>query len=169
MKKILIVLAAVLVVAACSQNSKKEGGTVAVAPAPVAGEQSPAATTSPAPLPTPTNALLPEVAAKYKGVKLEVTKLADKTKSNLSVPFGAKTVIDGTPLLIEVESLFPSFTMVEGGMANKSLNEDNPGAKVKIYKAGAVIFDGWLFQNFPEMHGLEDPEYSVVMVGSVLK
>ena len=177
MKKLLIVPLLSIVLIACSQNAGKKDGVVASAPAPVEhsetdghdhGSQQPAAKTS-SMRPADPDKVIPAVAEKYSGILIGVANKTDKTQKEVAVPFSQRTAIEGTPLSIEVFSLFPDFTMVDGGYANKSMEESNPGAKVKIYKDGQEIFNGWLFQNFPGMHGLNDEQYDIVMINSVLK
>ncbi len=169
MKTFLIAALSSLVLFACSQNAGKKEGTVVQAPA---AEQKadggqPAKTSSM--MPMDPDKLIPEVAAKYSGVTVSVIKKADNSSSEIVVPFSQKVAIEGTPLSVEVFSLFPEFKMVEGGVTNTSMEETNPGAKVKIYKDGKEVFNGWLFQSFPGMHGFDDPEFDVIMVNSVLK
>lgn len=109
--------------------------------------------------------LLPEVAKAYKGIVISVAD--NKTKKEMEVIFNTDVKVEGTPLTLNVQSLFPDFTIAEGGVANKSMSEKNPGAKVVIKKGKEVVFDGWLFQNFPDTHGFEDPEFKVFMVKTV--
>ena len=170
MKVFLIAVLSLFMFVACSQNAGKKEGTVASVPS---AEQKPASNNKDVKVssvkPLNSDKLIPEVAEKYSGVVISVIKKSDNSKSEVSVPFSARTAISGTPLAVEVLSLFPDFKMVDGGVANASMEEVNPGAKVKIYKDGKEAFSGWLFQNFPGMHGFDDPDFDVVMVRSVPK
>ncbi len=36
---------------------------------------------------------------------------------------------------------------------------DNPAAWLRIMKKGHIIHEGWMYQKFPELFGLDDPEW----------
>ena len=40
-------------------------------------------------------------------------------------------------------------------------NVDNPAALVELSRNGKMIYRGWLFEKFPELFGLDDPEWKV--------
>jgi len=40
-------------------------------------------------------------------------------------------------------------------------NVDNPAAFVEIKRDNKVIYRGWLYVNFPELFGIDDPEWKV--------
>lgn len=171
MKKILLI-AISLMLFACSQNANKKEGVVASNQnAPVAKEGSAESknnATESASLDP--DKLSKDVAEIYSGIVISVVNKKDNTSKEISIPFTQRTAIEGTPLSIEVLSYFPFFKMVDnGGYANVSMDEENPGSKVKIYKDGKEIFNGWLFQKFPGMHGLDDADYDIVMVKSIKK
>ena len=50
-----------------------------------------------------------------------------------------------------------------------SMEENNPAAKVIITDNGSQVFDGWLFQEYPDMHPFEHPVWKVVLAGAVKK
>lgn len=167
MKKVIILLTCVAILG-CSQNAKKDGVPIALADktkqengtsdkaAEPTGKQNIKASKA--------DELLPDVAKAYKGIVVAVANVKTGTNTEIEVPFNTELKIQGSPLTITVQSLFPDFIMVEGGVANKSTNEGNPGSKVVIKKGGVVAFDGWLFQKFPDAHGFEDPDYKVIML-----
>ncbi len=160
MKKLLLVIMALVVVSACSQNAKREGGTVAKVPANTAPATSDTAHVGTLAA-VDSSQVMPDIAKIYKGIVIDVTSVADGKITSIEAPFAEKVALASSPYTIEVLSLFTDFTMVDGGVANKSLNEANPGAKVVVRNGDNVIFDGWLFQNFPTMHGFVDPEKKI--------
>ena len=171
MKKFLVMIMASAVLVACSQNAGKKEGVVASGSAGgenTAGVNEPAGKTS-SMMPADPDKVIPAVAEKYSGILVAVVNKTDNSKKEVAVPFGQRTAIEGTPIAIEVLSLFPNFTMANGGYVNVSMDEENPGSKVKIYKDGNEVFTGWLFQNFPGQHGMDDPQFDVFMINSVLK
>ncbi len=170
MKKILLI-AISLMLFACSQNANKKEGVVASNQnAPVAKEGSAENNNATETVSLDPDKLSKDVAEIYSGIVISVVNKKDNTNKEISIPFSQRTAIENTPLSIEVLSYFPFFKMVDnGGYANVSMDEENPGSKVKIYKDGKEIFNGWLFQNFPGMHGLDDADYDIIMVKSIKK
>ncbi len=171
MKKVLLIMSAVILLAACSQNAKKEGGTV-VQPAASTGAGAEQMETTPMPeklMPVDTTKVIPAIAEKYSGAVIDVLHLGSEKIESFDVPFSTKVPLTGTPYSIEVMTLFTDFTMVDGGEANKSLDESNPGVKVNIYRDGKVVFNKWLFQNFPTMHGFVDPDGKVGIIMKATK
>ncbi len=113
--------------------------------------------------------LLPEIVEKYSGIKILAINKNDGSKIEIVAPFGQKTAIDGTSLEIITASYFTNFTMVDGGVKNVSMEENNPSAKVIIIDNGRQVFDGWLFQEYPDMHPYENPVWRIVLAGAVRK
>jgi len=48
-------------------------------------------------------------------------------------------------------------------------NMDNAAALVEISRDGKVIYRGWLYEKFPELFGLDDPEWKVWLKGITLQ
>jgi len=48
-------------------------------------------------------------------------------------------------------------------------NVDNAAALVEISRNGKVIYRGWLYEKFPELFGLDDPEWKVWLKGITLQ
>lgn len=167
MKKVIILLTCAAIFG-CSQNAKKEG--VPIAPSDTTKQENGSSEKAAAPMgkqnikASKADELLPEVASVYSGIVVGIANVKTGTNTEIEVPFNTEVKIQGSPFAITVQSLFPDFIMVEGGVANKSTKEGNPGAKVIIKKGSEVAFDGWLFQKFPDAHGFEDPDYKVIML-----
>jgi hypothetical protein len=172
MKKTLVALVLSLLLVACSQNAMKEedsksAGKVATKTAePVKSntwehneisEQPERLVTIP-----------DEVKQKYKSLIISVTDKKANKDIETEVLIGQKAEASGTALTIEVEYYLPDFTMDGNIMTSKSADENNPAAKVKIYRDGNEVFDGWLFKNFPDMHPYVDEDYAVSLKGSVV-
>lgn len=175
MKKLILLIACVsfsILFVACSQNSKRpqsDGSVPQVNAMKEAGKQIDGSEGSTMGIKPPstqnTDVLLPEIKERYKGIVLNVISVKDgKIIDELALPFKKKTVIKGTPYSILVDSFFTTFKMDEKGVINSSIEEANPATKVKLYKADKVVFDGWLFQNFPDVHQFSDPEYSFILL-----
>ena len=48
-------------------------------------------------------------------------------------------------------------------------NVDNPAAFVRISRDGKPVYTGWLYAKFPELFGLDDPEWKVWLKGITLR
>ncbi len=48
-------------------------------------------------------------------------------------------------------------------------NVDNPAAFVSISRDGKPVYTGWLYAKFPELFGLDDPEWKVWLKGITLR
>ncbi|MGA1863173.1 hypothetical protein OWM07_09830 [Deferribacter thermophilus] len=111
-----------------------------------------------------------EVAKMFKSVLITVKDNIEKKDLDTEIIIGQTSEVSGTPLAIEVEAFLPDFVMDETGvMTSKSVDENNPAVKVKIYKNKELVFDGWVFGKFPEMHAFTDDRYSIVYKGAVKK
>lgn len=106
----------------------------------------------------------PDVANKWKSVRIAVIDKSNVSQKHYTIPIGGKLAIPSSTLVIEVETFLPAFTM-EGSVMTSSSNElKNPGVKVRITESGSVIFKGWLFSMFPKTHAFMHPKYGFTLV-----
>lgn len=111
-----------------------------------------------------------DVKGKFKSVIIEVNDNSSGAPKSIEreIMIGQKAEIAGTPLAIEVEHYLPDFVMDQSGvMTSRSADENMPAAKIKVYNKQGLIFDGWLFKNFPGIHSFQHPVYDVKLKGSV--
>lgn len=177
--KILRYVLALLILAmffGCSQNVSKEEKSeskplVVEEKKPVQQNNTESASANQTPAPVEKRIVVPEdVMKKFKSLILSVDDKKANKSFETEVLLGQKSDAAGTPISIELEYYLPDFVMGENSvMTSKSPDENNPAAKVKIYKSGQVVFDGWLFKNYPDMHPFTDDEYGVSLKGSVMK
>lgn len=172
MKRLIVLCLAVFVIS-CSQNTVKDEGSESAQPQKQQQSEQPAAQMQPAAekAPVEKRIIVPEdVAKKYKSVILSVVDKKSNKDFETEVLIGQKSQASGTNLSIEVEYYLPDFVMdADNKMTTKSADENNPAAKVKVYKGGELVFDGWLFKNFPDMHPFTDEDYAISLKGSVTK
>ncbi|UOD35802.1 DUF2155 domain-containing protein [Deferribacteraceae bacterium V6Fe1] len=172
MKRLIVLCLAVFVIS-CSQNTIKDEGSESAQPQKQQQVEQPAAQMQPSAekAPVEKRIIVPEdVAKKYKSVILSVVDKKSNKDFETEVLIGQKSQASGTALSIEVEYYLPDFVMdADNKMTTKSADENNPAAKVKVYKGGDLVFDGWLFKNFPDMHPFTDEEYAISLKGSVTK
>lgn len=172
MKRLIVLCLAVFVIS-CSQNTIKEEGRESAQPQKQQQSEQPAAqmqsTSEKAPVEN--RIIVPEdVAKKYKSVILSVVDKKSNKDFETEVLIGQKSQVSGTNLSIEVEQYLPDFVMgPDNKITSKSVDDNNPAAKVKVYKGDELVFDGWLFKNFPDIHPFDDEDYSIKLKGSVMK
>jgi len=185
MKKIIVSLMLAAFLAACSQGVVDEEKAESVAPSqtkettaanphadgtiPLGADGKPADV---APVKKERKYSVPkEIAEKYKSLILEVKNIPENSSVQTDVLIGQKSEVTGTPFEVLVEHYFPDFVIdADGTITTRSAEENNPVAKIKVFKFGEVFFDGWLFKNHPDEHGnFSDPAYSMTLVKSVTK
>lgn len=112
-----------------------------------------------------------EVSDKYKSLIIEVKNVTENSSVETEVLIGQKAEATGTPFEIMVEYYLPDFVIdADGTITTRTAEENNPVAKIKVFKYGEVFFDGWLYKNHPNEHGaFESNAYSIALVKSVTK
>jgi hypothetical protein len=109
----------------------------------------------------------PEVAKRWKAVKIAVIDKTRGTENIYTIPVGTSFSVPSSTLSILVEAMLPSFSM-EGTTITSSSNELlNPGVKVKISDNGSSVFQGWIFLKFPNTHAVSHPKYGFTLIGVV--
>ncbi|MDQ7000368.1 MAG: DUF2155 domain-containing protein [Mariprofundus sp.] len=48
-------------------------------------------------------------------------------------------------------------------------NVDNPAAFVEVSRNGKTVYRGWLYKKFPELFGMDDPEWKIWLKGITLR
>ncbi len=105
-----------------------------------------------------------DVKKTWKKVVLSIHTIKTMKQHNVVLPIGQKTAVPGTPFEIEVLYFLPDFTMGGSVITTKDNNPKNPAAKVKIYQKGSLIWSGWLFQKFPQVHPFTHVDYRIFLV-----
>jgi len=109
----------------------------------------------------------PEVARRWRAIKIAVIDKTRGTENIYIIPVGIIYRVPSSTLTIVVDAFLPSFVM-EGMTITSSSNEPfNPGAKVKISDNGTLVFQGWLFAKFPNTHAVTHPKYGFSLIGAV--
>lgn len=169
MKNIVLVLFIALAFAACSQNTnRQESFEKSANNAPVPEGRALPEASSNMKVTKPVE-LLPDISAKYSGIRVAALNKNDSSVIEVDAPFNVKTLIGNTGLSIMTTSYFTNFTISSGGVTNVSMEEKNPGAKVILYDNDTEVFDSWLFQNHPDMHSFEHPVWRIIMLHGVKK
>lgn len=109
----------------------------------------------------------PEVAKRWKSVKIVVIDKTRGTENIYAIPIGSQFKVPSSALTITVEAFLPAFTM-EGTTITTSSNElTNPGAKIRILENSTPVFQGWLFSKFPNTHAVTHPKFGFSLLGVV--
>ena len=109
----------------------------------------------------------PDVAEKWKAVKIAVIDKSNLSQKIYIIPIGGKLAIPASNMLIKVETFLPAFIMEGSTLTSSSSDLKNPAVKVQITESGALIFDGWLFSKFPNKHAFMHPKYGFTLVAGV--
>lgn len=109
----------------------------------------------------------PDVAGKWKAVRIAVIDKSNVSQKLYTIPIGGKVAIPSSALVIEAETFLPAFTMEGSTITTSSSELKNPGVKVRITENGSEIFRGWLFSMFPKTHAFMHPKYGFTLVDVV--
>jgi hypothetical protein len=109
----------------------------------------------------------PAVLSYWKAVKLAVIDKTRGTENIYVVPIGSTFTVPSSLLTISVEAFLPAF-IIEGTTITTSSNKlVNPAAKVRISENETLVFQGWLFSNFPNPRAVAHPKFGFSLIGVV--
>lgn len=104
-----------------------------------------------------------EIEGKWKAIVVEVTdKKVGKTKE-YTLDLKSDFIIPDAGLKVHVQNFLPDFSMSPQGITTLSGEPKNPAAQVAISEDGKVIFEGWLFKLYPEVHPFQHPRYTIIL------
>lgn len=177
MKKLFILIIIAMLLISCSQNTVKEDESAPSKPSveasvskkseePAQGAEDPHKEKAP----VQKKIVVPDtVTAKFKSIILEVGHKKTNKAVDTDILIGQKAEVAGTPLTVELEAFLPDFMMSTDSITSKSAEENQPAVKVKVYRSEKLVFDGWLFKNFPDMHPFSDEDYTLTLKSAVQK
>ncbi|TAK09897.1 MAG: DUF2155 domain-containing protein [Candidatus Manganitrophaceae bacterium] len=168
-KETAILLATVLLFAACNKKESNYMGEAAPPPVPQAQQvqRSEHPTTErPSDVPDLSNAqiVVPDmVKGKWKAVKLMVEDKQSHQISEHTVDIGTEYTLPGSEVKIKVGEFLPDL-IIQGTVFTSVSNElKNPAVRVVISENGKELFRGWLFSLFPTMHPFQHPRFAVTL------
>jgi hypothetical protein len=97
---------------------------------------------------------------KYSGVELVVTEKGQAQGKTYTVGLNKSLAVPGSDLVIEVGDYLPSLSVGENEVTS-GLEENNPAVQIRVTEKGAEIYNGWLFQNFPNVHPFQHERFSI--------
>jgi len=105
------------------------------------------------------NATVPEWASVLQG-EAEVVWL----QKNTTKLFTTKLAIGGSAMVqnweIHLLGLASGLRVQNKAFLNDE-NVDNPAAFVEVSHDGKTVYRGWLYEKFPELFGMDDPEWKI--------
>jgi hypothetical protein len=112
--------------------------------------------------------IIPEdIRKKWKGVRLVVEDLRRKTMDEYSLNIGEELKIPESRMTIKVVEFLPDLKIderKEGTVFTSETNElKNPAVHVVIKDDGNIVFKGWLFSLFPDIHPFRHERFGIIL------
>jgi hypothetical protein len=104
------------------------------------------------------------VKGKWKSVKLSIVDKEKNTEGFVVIDIGKTMKVNGTDLVIKVETFLPHFIMEGTTLTSSSNLPKNPAAQVLITENGKEVFKGWLFALYPNTHATQHKKYGFGLV-----
>jgi hypothetical protein len=109
----------------------------------------------------------PAIADDWRAIRVRVVDLASGAESVHEIPLGGEAVLGDSGLTLKAVTFVPDFVMGEDGIGSRSVEPDNPAARVVIAEDGQPDYEGWLFGAMPGIHPYPHETYGVVLVEGV--
>jgi hypothetical protein len=113
---------------------------------------------------------VPEAVTKaYSGIVLAWKDSSNGKEGRVEVPLGGSASIPGTALSVSADVYLPAFTMSAQVITSTGIEPENPAARIRVTEDGKDLFQGWVFQRFPDVHPFTHPRFSLRLDGGVRK
>ncbi|MEK7307432.1 MAG: hypothetical protein AAB014_07315 [Nitrospirota bacterium] len=112
--------------------------------------------------------IIPEdVRKKWKGVRLVVEDLRRKSMDEYSLNIGEELKIPESRMTIKVVEFLPDLKIderKEGTVFTSETDElKNPAVHIVIKDDGNIVFKGWLFSLFPDIHPFRHERFGITL------
>lgn len=104
-----------------------------------------------------------EIKNRWEAVRLLIADKQTKKTQLAVVALGGSYRIPGSELQIKTGDFIPDFKVDALSVTSASSKPNNPAVSITIFEDDKVIFDGWLFEKYPEVHSFEHPRYAVAL------
>lgn len=104
------------------------------------------------------------VKGKWKSVKLSIIDKETNKEGFVTIDIGKTMKVNGTNLVVKVESFLPHFIMDGTTLTSSSNSPKNPAVLVQITDNGVEVFKGWLFTLYPNTHASQHSRYGFGLV-----
>jgi hypothetical protein len=113
---------------------------------------------------------VPEAVRKaYSGIVLDWKDSTNGKEGKLEVPLGGSADLPGSSLSVSADVYLPAFTMSSDMITSSGIEPENPAARIRVAENGKVLFTGWVFKRFPDVHPFSHPRFSLRLDGGVRK
>ncbi len=109
------------------------------------------------------------VKASWKAVKIEVDYKKTKTKKVITTALNTDVKVPDTDITLKVGPFLPHFAMTADSITSTSNNLENPVVGVDVVQGGKIVFHGWLFQKFPDVHSFQSDTIALKLVEGIKK
>ena len=109
----------------------------------------------------------PEVGQAYSGIRVRGRDASAKKEGLLEGPLDGTGRVPGTALDVRAQVFLPSFTMSQDVITSAGVESENPAARIEVSEEGKVLFSGWIFTRFPDVHPFTHPRVSLQLEGGV--
>ena len=106
-----------------------------------------------------------EVAKSFSGVKLSMKRRAEVKPNEFSQTLGETRTVDGVTLT--VRDYLPSFYMDQDAIRSEGSEENNPAVWVEAREGEKLLFNGWLFRDYPELTPPVEEGFELRLVAAV--
>jgi hypothetical protein len=154
-KKVLAIVAALVLMVSVVACKKKEERPVAQAPQQQEGIMMP---------PGETQIIVPDfVSGKWDAVVLSLENKETNSFEDVTVKLGSEYMVPDSNLKIQVNEFLPDFLMDGLTITSRSEELNNPAVRVVVYEGDAEIFKGWLYSKFPAIHPFQHEKYGLML------
>lgn len=109
--------------------------------------------------------VVPEsVKGAWKGIRVEVEFKEKKSGKQFSIPLNSEFQVPDSDLTLKVGEFLPHFSMTGDSITSASNNPENPAVRIEVLEKGNLVFKGWLFAKFPDVHPLVHDKYGLKLV-----
>jgi hypothetical protein len=161
LKKLIVVLAGLLIVFSVVSCKKKEEKPIPSGVSMQPGVMMPQGETQ---------VVVPDfVQGKWGGVKLIIDDKTAGSQSDVDVKFGEEYTIPGSEVKVKVNEFLPDFVMDGLTITSKSEELNNPAVNIAVTEGGNEIFKGWLYSKFPAIHPFQHDKYGITLKEAIQK
>ena len=113
---------------------------------------------------------VPEAVQKaYSAIVIDWKDSSNGKEGKLQVPLGGSADVPGSSLSVSADVYLPAFTMTAEMITSSGIEPENPAARIRVAENGKVLFTGWVFKRFPDVHPFSHPRFSLRLDGGVRK
>lgn len=107
--------------------------------------------------------LSPEVKAKWKEVKLDITDASSNSSQVVTINVGSAVTLK-PGLKLKVEAFVPDYAISDNKIESRSNEAKNPAVLVELQENDKTVAKGWVFKEFPEFNSYTDARFPMKLV-----